>query len=236
MSEAVNYIKVQDVTFVLPAAGNMVFTRIHNNDRLLCFTITKGYIETVSYASCVILAEFLVQTSKTKFRLIGGIAKVKTSDGITDSYVYRQRVCFTDLILLLKIFEKVDVVFKVANTFKISDGNIAISKKDKEAVVRLAYKNDMNYLSWLTLTLKMQLELLCREMGVKYDTPTDVGTDEIVLVNAPYILTGFNVFGKNAVVAVFAGESKSTGYAWKIKNKIIQLNGYTKRNVSRYRL
>jgi len=236
MSEAVNYIKVQDVTFVLPAAGNMVFTRIHNNDRLLCFTVTKGYIETVSYASCVILAEFLIQTSKTKFKLLGGIAKVKLSNGISSIYVYRQRVCFTDMILLLKIFEKMGVIFKVANTFQISENNIAISKKDKETVKRLAYKNDLDCLSWLTLTLKMQLELLCRDIGVEYDDPTDVRTDEAVLVNAPYILTGFNVFGKNAVVAVFAGESKSTGYAWKIKNKIIQLNGYTKRNVSRYRL
>lgn len=236
MSEAINYVKVQNVSFVLPTAGNLVFARIQNRDRLLCFTLTKGYIETSSYASCVVLSEFLLKTSKTKFRMLGNMSKVKKTDKLGDYFVYRQRVCFTDLVLMLKIFSKMDVVIRMSEDLKITDSNITISRKDKENISKLAESKNMDYLTWLTLTLKMQITRLCENLGVTYEGSPLHKNGDSLLINAPYILTGFNMFGKNAIVAVFHEKEHIGGYSFKLKSNTIALNGYTKRNASRCKL
>lgn len=104
-----------EIIIGLPEAGRMRQCSIGKADKVLCFTITKGYIQSPDLDLCVIFTEYLKRVIKAKE--VGNVNKVFVGDQL----VYRQRIVFASILDIVRICAKYELVLRVDSHLRVTD-------------------------------------------------------------------------------------------------------------------
>lgn len=192
------------ISFVIPIAGKMRQSRIGKNDKALCFSLDRGYIESRSYDACVITSRFLDLTLKSNFILIGKVDKVLLKSG---EVVYRQRVYFTSIATLVKISANFGIDIIITDSFKVGISQISRCVdwvSDLEMYSKNLLSDGLSLDMWLTYCCIVQLYILCEEESVRLVLPKPIESYLVdgLLVRAPYICGSFSQDGRGSTVVI----------------------------------
>lgn len=134
-----------DDKLVIPCAGKLFRSNISKDDKALCFVINKGYIETVLLDNMMRVLDSLNDIKELV--LVGSVEKVSFRNG---TIVYRQRIFFKSLKIMLETCKLNGLKVEVLKDFKISISNIVNCADDLKYLERYALNQSSDIDNWLT--------------------------------------------------------------------------------------
>lgn len=257
MSKIADSIRDNDLQFVIPYASKMFYSYISKDDKALCFMLNKGFIESKSLEVCYAFSLFLDNTLGDSFTIVGKIDKVRLTN---DTIVYRQRVLFTSLSLLLPILSNFNVVLTIPKTFKIGISQMSRCFDSIPSLESyMEFKSSAKYTldTWLTDCCLIQLLIFCNIEKVEFNSYRSINDILIpgLLDRAPYVCGSFdsklhkssvlippreylvikNTLGVDIDILTNSLELQhdtlSKNYSILYKNESIPIYGFTTRNI-----
>ena len=247
MSKEAEHLKLNNISFIIPQISSLEYSNISKTDKALCYVLDRGFIEAESLKSCYLMSTFLCSTLSNKFFKVGSIDKVKLK---TQKTVFRQRIYFTDLSLLLSILSNFSIDLIIPKSFRVRISNFVNCNECIPNLTKyLKKKGYTNYSldSWLTDSCIIQLFILCKLDNVNLSLYKSLSKiyKKGLLVRAPYICGDFSLIKKRSSLVVLPSDivknntydgilsntGLSSSYTIKHNNKSVPMFGYTLRNV-----
>ena len=183
---------LQTNRFIIPCAGKMFKSNIPNKDKALGFVLNKGYFETQDLLSMLGIKD--VFSNRTDFVFVGNIEKIKLASG---KIVYRQRLFFKSLVLLVNLCNRFGVYLFITKDFEISIDNLINCKSELGTLGRIARSHGNTLDLWLTNCCKIELAYLLRKLGVSCDIDKRIlqslGGKRNYLHRAPLLVSSYNI-------------------------------------------
>ena len=178
--------------FVVPLLGKMFRSNITKHNQALAFCINKGYFEMTSLIGIKDLKKELANFDEIV--IVGGIDEIRKKNGKT---VYRQRVFFKNLIILLEFCRSFCLNFELSADLKITINNIMNCKSDLKYLERYAALYNETIDNYLKNCLCLNLQMLLDNMDVRYDLGVNIEKIKEnrtgYLNRTPFIVTCYNI-------------------------------------------
>lgn len=178
--------------FIIPCAGKMFKSDIPNRDKALCFVLNKGYFETQDLLSMLGIKD--VFSNRFGFVFVGNIEKIKLSSG---KIVYRQRLFFKNLVLLINLCNQFGVYLFITKDFEISIDNLTNCTGDLRNLECIARRHGNSLGMWLTNCCKIELSYLLRKLGMSCDIDKrilqSIGARRDYLYRSPLLVSQYNI-------------------------------------------
>lgn len=219
--------------FVIPCAGKMFRSSISNDDKALCFVLNKGYFETLDLMS---MLSILDDTESIKdFVLVGKIEKVRLKK--SGLVVYRQRIFFKSLNVLLKFCKSFGLRFELSRDFHITINNILNCVDDLVYLERYAKRFDESIDVWLTHCCIIELYYYLKSMNMYSNLERLVNNylkNRIdYLDRAPFLISSYNIDNKSSGIFLgFNAEDKRLFDEGVTGVELLKV-GYTIKNVEK---
>lgn len=204
MSELTHMLMKERIKFVIPYASKLRYVTIGKKDRALAYCTDKGYIETYNMDACYYLSLFLKQTQTGKFIEVGNIEKIRLKDS---TFVYRQRLYFTSLPLLIKIIGHFQGKIIIPESFKIGIQQMSYCARDiknLEKYFNLKGFKDCTLDDWLTDCCLLQMHILADMNNIALDAYKSFESLAVegILNRAPYLSGIYDISEKRSSLIV----------------------------------
>ena len=255
MSEIASFLKKESFSFVIPRIDKLAMLSLTKKDKVLGFIITKGYVEASSLEACYYFSLFLDKHCNNSCKRVGNIDRVRLDN---DVIVFRQRIFFTDLNLLLKVLDEFQVSIIIPDSFRVGISTVS------RCITHLGYLSEYcrskklpsyNVEDWLTDVCILQLYKLVSLYTIDLYCYKDIDliARDGILLRAPYLCSAIRdkksiIFfipkddsmynnGSTFVDLLSNKLSYSSPYTLKRKNSNqVVVYGYSLRNIKRDRL
>jgi hypothetical protein len=220
-----------DNKLVIPYAGKMFRSNIASDNKALCFAINKGYIEAPSLDELLMLLDSIEEIPS--IIKVGNTEKIHIST--TDTMVYRQRLFFKSLRVMLNICKTLGLKFELTSDFHISINNIMNCTEELVYLERYANKFDQTIDVWLTNCCIIHLNFLLLSMNMYSDL---VRTTNKILKNkkgyldrAPFLIASYDIDKKSSGIFLESNLSDTRLYSSVPDSSLYLTFGYTTKNV-----
>lgn len=219
--------------FVIPCAGKMFRSSISKDDKALCFVLNKGYFETSDLNSMLSILDDVEIISE--FVLVGGIEKVRIAK--TRCIVYRQRLFFKSLNILLKFCKSFGLRFELSRDFRISINNVLNCVDDLIYLERYAKRFDESIDVWLTHCCIIELYFYLKSLNMYSNLEKFVNQylkNRVNYLNrAPFLISSYNIDTKSS--GIFLGFSADDKRLYDVGVTGVELLkfGYTVKNIEK---
>lgn len=248
MSEFLSMVCDSDLRVVLPYAGRLEFMPIFNGaDTVLCFTVRVGYFETSSLDVCILLRAYIGDAPNSALSCVGSIDEVVLSG--SDESVYRQRFKCQDLSLLFRLVKRFESQIVISKDFQIGVSQLLPCLNAVPFLNSYIkhYKHTVSVEDWLTGSCVLYLTEYAKHLGVSLVSEVSVrhGLLRGIFNRSPYLCVRFSTKSKGeSSILLLPSErltyssgghsvllAKPDGYQVKQKRGIINLYGYSSKNI-----
>ena len=219
---------------VVPYAGKMFRSNISSDNKALCFVINKGYIETSDLTSMLTIIDDC-ENIKTII-LVGTIEKIRLKR--TKAIVYRQRVFFKSLKVMLNLCKLFGLRFELGNNFHITINNILNCVDDLKYLERYAIKFDEPIDVWLTNCCIINLNEILKNVGI-----CSYLNDRVNLIlrkksgyldRAPFLISSYSIDDKSSAIFLQYNYSDRRLFSYEsTSDSFISDFGYTEKNIKK---
>lgn len=218
---------------VIPYPSKMYRSNISKNNQALCFLINKGYFETVSLSDMLFILDNI--QADTIF-YIGKIEKVCLYDNML---VYRQRVAFRNVSMILNLCRMTGIYFELGQDFHVTVDSLQDCFSDVKIMKHYAGKFSEPTDVWLTNCCIVHIYGLLRAMNLY--TPLGNRVDKILyrrigyFDRAPFLLASYDKEEKRSSIFLEMDTNDSRLYSTQIIDKYSLTYGYTTENIKKDR-
>jgi hypothetical protein len=224
----------KEKAFVAVYAGMCSYTNIGDKEKLFCFNVNRGYIETISYAVCMELMLTLESLGAVeRSRNIEEIQK----NGATIKHRYRFRV--ENLIALAQACSVHNLVLSAEKGLSLSSKHIGDAEQNLSEYLKWQSEEmqEKGLYTWLETALKIEFRYLCEKVLCKTDIEIAKENNRGLLYRAPYLSVGCGgvLFAENTELIDKPENTPEniTDYILSGGNMHRTIRGFTERNLAR---
>ena len=218
---------------IIPYPSQMYRSNYEKHNQALCFLLNKGYFETVELNDMLSILDNI--QADTIF-YIGKIEKIRLHNNV---YVYRQRVAFRNLTVMLNLCRMVGAYFELGKNFHVTIDSLENCLSDLKSMKYYARRFNEPIDVWLTNCCIIHIHGVLKAMNLYTMLGSQV--DKILyghtgyLDRAPFLLASYDKKERTSSFYLEMDTNDTRLYSKQIIDKFSFAYGYTTANINKDR-